>query len=157
MERLFFKNAGLYFMVDADNENLKEALTFLQHEGFGTDRTVGNGLFELEEGSIEIRVPNNSDLSTNLSLYTPSTKDDFLKFTEHSDVAFDTLKRGGWITTQGYIGKEKKSVRMFAEGGIWNHTLQIDGKSNINLKPSSINSHPIWRSGRSLFIPIKTA
>jgi len=159
MEFNFFENAGLYFLVDKDDEQLKKALDILQFEGFGTDRTVGNGLFDLEEGSIDIRVPEDAATSTNLSLYTPENVDQFRQYSDYIDSAYDTVKRGGWITTMALIGKEKKSVRMFTEGSIWAHSEAVNGKANINLRPSSLktDAHPIWRCGRSLFLPIKTS
>jgi len=159
MEFIFFQNAGLYFLADQEDEQLKKALDILQYEGFGTDRTVGNGLFTLEEGTIDVRIPGDTETSTNLSLYTPKDADDFREYSDHQDAAYDTIKRGGWITSTGLIGKEKKSVRMFTEGSIWHHREAINGKANINLRPSSLESasHPIWRSGRSLFLPIKTS
>jgi CRISPR-associated protein Csm4 len=157
MERIYFRDAGLYFMIEGDTPETQEALEFLQYEGLGTDRTVGNGFFDLEHGEINLRVPQNTTLSTNMSLYTPESAKTFSNVTDHEDVAYDTLKRGGWITTQGYIGKEKKSVRMFAEGSIWCHTAKISGRANINLQPATLpDMHPIWRSGRSIFIPIKS-
>ncbi len=159
MEFIFFQNAGLFFLTDQKDERLKKALEILQYEGFGTDRTVGNGFFTLEEGNIDIRVPEGTKTSTNLSLYTPKDSDDFRKYSDHQDAAYDTIKRGGWITSIGLMGIEKKSVRMFTEGSVWCHLEAINGKANINLRPSILESdtHPIWRSGRSLFIPIKTS
>jgi len=157
MELNFFQNAGLYFLVDKENDQLQKALEILQYEGFGTDRTVGNGLFDLKVGSIDIRVAKDARTSTNLSLYTPEDADHFRKYSDHSHAAYDTIRRGGWITTSDFIGEQKKSVRMFVEGGVWNHTKKINGKADINLKPSKLNSHPLWRSGRSLFVPIKTS
>lgn len=157
MERIFFDRAGLYFMASGENlESLEKALIFLQHEGFGTDRNVGNGFFDLKSGSIDIAVPDKSEFMTNLSLYTPESKEEFVNQISHQDTAFEAIKRGGWITTQGYQSVVKKTVMMFTEGGVWYHNKAINGIGNIDLTPSdySIN-HKIWRSGRSLFVPIK--
>lgn len=158
MERIFFDRAGLYFMVEGEEMGkLETALEFLQYEGFGTDRTVGNGFFDLERGSIQLNVPTGTETTTNLSLYIPKNKEEFLSQTTHEDAAFEGIKRGGWITTAGYQGKEKKSLMMFSEGGIWKQASQIAGRGNIDLRPSTIEiDHPLWRSGKSIFVPIKT-
>jgi CRISPR type III-A-associated RAMP protein Csm4 len=157
MERIFYNNAGLFFMIQDDEQSkVEEALEFLQYEGFGTDRTVGNGFFELQKGEIELEVPTDTELSTNLSLFTPESAQTLEELSDHDSAAYDFVRRGGWITTDGLIGKEKKSVLMFTEGSVWKTRDLTAGLSNINLKPSSVNSHPIWRSGKSLFIPIRT-
>ncbi len=158
MERIFFNKAGLYFLAVGDSlDRLELALDFLQHEGFGTDRSVGNGFFELKKGSIDIDAPKHSVLMTNLSLFTPESKKVFIQSIDHPDAAFESIKRGGWITTPGYQSLAKKSIMMFAEGGLWKIDEQISGRGNINLTPSTIPiDHPVWRSGKSIFIPIKT-
>ncbi len=158
MERIYFEKAGLFFMaLGPDFEKLEIALEFLQYEGFGTDRSTGNGYFELKQGEISIDTPENSELSTNLSLYTPESKEVLIKNINSSDSAFETIKRGGWITTPGYQSLTKKSIRMFTEGGIWKQQNEIAGKANIDLTPGTIPiDHKIWRCGRSIFIPVKT-
>ena len=157
MERIFFHNAGLYFVATGTElGKLRAALEFLQYEGFGTDRSVGNGFFHLSEGSIDIGVPANTDLSTNISLYIPETKDEFISQISHHNAAFDAVKRGGWITTMRYHGKEKKSIFMFSEGGVWKISDVVSGKGSVDLRPSTLAiDHPVWRCGRSLFIPLK--
>jgi len=157
MERIFFNDAGLFFMaVGNELEKLEKALKFLQDEGFGTDRTVGNGFFELKTGEIDIDTPEEYSLMTNLSLFIPESKEDFLSAISSKEAAFESIKRGGWITTDGYLTMEKKSVLMFAEGGIWKISKSISGKGNIDLTPKDIDiDHKIWRSGKSIFIPIK--
>lgn len=157
MERIFFDRAGLFFLAEGEDlEKLEKALEFLQSEGFGTDRNVGNGFFDLKKGEIEIRTCDDHSLCTNLSLYTPKSKHIFKEEISHPDVSFETVKRGGWITTPGYMSYEKKSVHMFCEGGIWKKKDLLSGVSNIDLSPAKIDiDHKIWRSGRSIFIPVK--
>lgn len=157
MERIFFKNAGLFFLAAGEElEKLDKALEFLQYEGFGTDRTVGNGFFDLKQGEIDINVPRETNLSMNLSLFIPESRENFLNYIDEKNTAFESIRRGGWITTEGNLTKEKKSVLMFTEGCVWKQSESILGKGNIDLTPKDVDlDHTIWRSGQSIFIPIK--
>ncbi len=155
-ERMHFADgAGLYMLVRGEMERLKIALNFLQEEGFGTDRSVGNGSFTLTEGELALDVPE-SDMSMNLGLYYASNKEDLQQqLNEYS--TFSLVKRGGWITTAEGMGYEKNNVYMIEEGSVLALTDPEVGKHDIDLTPEIMQSqHPIYRSGRSLFIPIKT-
>jgi CRISPR-associated protein Csm4 len=52
VDKIFFhKNAGLFFLVEAEEktlEMLKAAMRLLSDNGIGTDRNVGNGQFEAD-------------------------------------------------------------------------------------------------------------
>ncbi len=154
-ERIRFADgAGLYFMVSGDLARLKIALEVLQEEGFGTDRSVGNGLFTKAEGKMNIDVPD-SDMGMNLGLYYASSHE-VLKDQLNEKSRFSLVKRGGWITTPLGMGKEKNNVYMLEEGSVLACTEQIAGKHDILLTPEIMtDKHPIYRSGRTLFIPIK--
>ena len=156
MERLrFSENTGLYILVRNDDERLEQALEFLQTEGFGSDRSVGNGSFELGKGTIEINVPNGCNMAINLGMYCPNDKGT-LKDQLNEQAAFQLLKRGGWITSAGNQTYEKNSVYMFAEGSVFLQNKEIDGKGNLDLSPPVMNNkHKVFRSGKSIFIPVK--
>ncbi len=155
-ERICFaENAGLYFMVSGDVVRLKKALEVLQEEGFGTDRSVGNGLFSLSEGQISLDVPE-SDMGLNLGLYYASSHE-VLQSQLNEKSRFSLVKRGGWITTPQGMGYEKNNVYMLEEGSVIACVDSIAGKHDIDLTPDVMTeNHPIYRSGRSIFIPIKT-
>jgi CRISPR-associated protein Csm4 len=167
IERLFFKEqSGLYCLAQFDNEVIKQkviaALRFLADEGLGTDKHVGNGLFELECEDFtdfdDLKIESNHAVS--LSLFCPENKEQ-LEGMLGEQSAFDTMKRGGWITEEGYLTYRKKSVYMFTEGSIFKTDDKPKGKTvdlkpeNEYLPPEKPVTHPIYRVGRSLFLPIK--
>ncbi|MEP7266147.1 MAG: hypothetical protein ABI844_00880, partial [Saprospiraceae bacterium] len=160
MERIYFTNGGLYFLVSGDELNkLEAALNFLQYEGFGTDRNVGNGFFKWHRKEISLNVPTGSAYSACLGLYCPTDKTK-VQLEVNDKSSYELVKRGGWITTPGYQTIEKNSIYMFTEGSIFYKKDHIDGKGNIDLTPATLPiemkpSHPIYRCGRTLFIPVK--
>ena len=160
MERIYFANGGLYFLAVGDElDKLEAALNLLQYEGFGTDRNIGNGFFEWHRSEVDIDVPTDSEYATNLGLYCPMSQD---KVKSEIDVhsGYDLIKRGGWITSSSHQSIEKDSIYMFGEGSIFKKKEAIDGQKNIDLSPKNLDksmkpSHSIYRSGCSIFIPVK--
>lgn len=153
MERLRFnEGAGLYFLVKGEIDRLKTALEILQYEGIGTDRNVGNGQFHFTLGSIKINAPSDTNQSTNLGLYCPHSDE----LNAHPPISFGLLNRGGWVTSSSGTGLRKFSINMFQEGSVFNGGDTILGRHDIDLKPSPLD-HPVYRSGRSLFIPVKSS
>jgi CRISPR-associated protein Csm4 len=173
IERLYFKNdtnteSGLYFIFegeDVDFYAVKLALNILQYEGFGTDRNTGNGKFELscvDEHHILEQIKSlqtiNSPYAINLSLYNPSSKDELNEVLPENDsnVAYELVQRGGWITSPDYNTLKKKSLFFFKEGSLFK-TNATDIGHAVDIRPSMNNSpmttHPIWRVGKSMLIP----
>ncbi len=161
MERIYFDNGGLYFLAMGDGlDKLETALNLLQYEGFGTDRNIGNGFFEWDKSEIDIDIPSDCMYSTNLSLYCPVTQEKVKAEVEDDYTAYELIKRGGWITSSSHQSIEKDSIYMFVEGSIFKKNESIDGQKNINLNPKNLipsmkPEHPIYRSGCSIFIPVK--
>lgn len=164
IEKTYFaKGSGLFFLQTGETKLLEQALNLLQYEGIGTDRNVGFGSFtyeKIEEFNLEI--PESTDYSVALSLFNPSEDFSFNLSLQDKNTAWDIIKRGGWITTEGNIGSRKKSVYMFREGSIFKglNSNYTAGKVDIDLKPDESEGftppeHPIWRSGKALFLPIK--
>lgn len=161
MERLFFKEgSGLYFLFQGDEvaaEKLEKALNLLQYEGLGTDRTVGNGAFTFDRGSVELQVPEATGYSANLSLFCPENKEQLAGMLSEG-AAYDFLKRGGWITTEGAQTYRKRAVYMFREGSIFHHSQPTAGRPGIDLSPTAnfiSMEHKVWRNGSSIFLPVK--
>jgi CRISPR type III-A-associated RAMP protein Csm4 len=155
MERIYFNDGGLYFLAQGEHlDRLEKALNMLSDDGFGTDRNVGNGFFVWTKETLNIDYPEKASHCTNLGLYLPQKED--IKDIMDDDSTYDTIRRGGWITTEGYLGIEKKSVTMLAEGSVFRSKQNLSGISNIDLRPSSYTvNHPIYRCGDPIFIPIK--
>ncbi len=158
VERIYFNNAGLYFLaIGSGFEKLEEALELLQYEGFGTDRSIGNGFFTYSKREITLRMPDESNYSASLGLYVPDNKEAFLDSLDEN-TAYDLIKRGGWISTPGYQTLEKNSIYMFTEGSIFKKNKAIDGIGNIDLSPANPPTkldHKIYRSGKTIFVPVK--
>lgn len=156
MERIYFNDAGLYFLAVGDGlDKLEEALKVLEHEGFGTDRNVGNGFFEWKKRSIDIKSPENTQYSTNMGLYCPESED-IIKTQIDGNATYDLIRRGGWITTPGFQTIEKKSIYMINEGSVLKNQENVLGFPNHNLKPDTYPvNHNIYRCGKSIFIPVK--
>lgn len=156
MERIYFNNAGLYFLVIGNElHKLENALDVLKHEGFGTDRNIGNGFFEWDKRNITVAMPENSKYSVNLGLYCPENEN-IIKAQIDNISTYDLIRRGGWITTPGFQTIEKKSIYMFTEGSVLKNQDFICGYPNHDLRPDDYPvDHPIYRCGRTIFIPVK--
>jgi CRISPR-associated protein Csm4 len=165
-ERLHFaKGCGFYFLfegTDAMFNSINTAFDLLQDEGLGTDRNLGNGQFtyEVKEGKDVEAFQNlftvDSDYRTNLSLFMPNDGNELNDMLngEDKNVGYELVKRGGWLTTEPNITLHKKAVFMFAEGSVFKTNKAITGLTT-NVKPDFAVTHPVWRVGRSFFVPIK--
>lgn len=165
MERLYFKgHSGMYFIAEGDTSKIDLALNILKNEGIGTDRTVGNGYFEWSEGSIDLQLGESGYIS-NLSMFIPENKEQLKSLLDSEKIAYDFTKRGGWITDSGLNTFRKNSIYMFKEASVFateSNVSKVDIKGKIvDLKPKldyanlKVSPHPIWRSGKAIFIPVK--
>jgi CRISPR type III-A-associated RAMP protein Csm4 len=168
MERLAFTaGSGLFGLVHCEDDvawqRLLTALRYLQDEGLGSDRHTGHGLFHLETAELPgeladlLTTPAQEGYRINLSLFCPS-KEELPGMIKGDHVRYRLKKRGGWIGRAPYLSLRKNGVYMFEEGGIFRSDQVVAGKT-VNLRPdlSSLGhdvSHPIYRVGRSLFLPI---
>ncbi len=159
VERLFFsENAGMFFLMKTENEQVlhetEVALKYLEETGIGTDRSVGNGFFRSETGTLKLAVPENGNSSVTLSLFCP--RRDELPALLEGEPAYLMEKRGGFIagaSAEQFRHLRKKSVYMFTEGSVFNGNI-LNGKV-LNLRPEwdDKNLHPVYRSGKPVFVP----
>ncbi|HMQ83998.1 MAG TPA: type III-A CRISPR-associated RAMP protein Csm4 [Saprospiraceae bacterium] len=159
MERLMFQeNSGLYFLADGEDlSQIDAALDLLQYEGLGTDRSVGNGAFRYDKSTLSLRVPEGAKYSTNLSLFCPESAGQLSEMLADK-ASYDFLKRGGWITTEGFQSYRKKAIYMFTEGSVFNGSTTHAGRKAIDVTPNATFiglPHKIWRNGHSIFLPVK--
>lgn len=160
VERLFFSDgAGLFFLMETENEQIlhetEVALKYLEDTGLGTDRTVGNGFFNAEVTTLQLSVPSTSNHSMTLSLFCPAKEE--LSGLLKGDAAYLMEKRGGFIagaSEEQFRHLRKKSVFMFSEGAVF-HGNTLSGKV-LNLRPQWDDEklHPVYRSGKPVFIPV---
>ena len=162
MDRVFFKDySGLYFIAEGDLSLIKKALALLQSEGIGTDRNVGNGFFEYEEKDVELNLPDKADFALALSNYIPNNKEELADLTDNENVAYDFVRRGGWITTPPHNTIRKNAVYSFSASSVFKKEMSdvcelgkiVDLSPTLDFEPKV--NHPIWRCGKALFIPIK--
>jgi CRISPR-associated protein Csm4 len=156
-EVYFAKDAGLFFLADIKEELINKfetVLRFLGDEGIGADRTIGKGLFEVEEVKNFSFINNKTSNSFYLlSLYSPSKTEFISILPKESFYDFDIRK--GWVSNNTL---RRKSLRMFTEGSIIKMKSSLIPKGVIN-KALSKNDFPddlktdIFRSGQAISIP----
>jgi CRISPR-associated protein Csm4 len=166
MDRVYFKGySGLYFIAVGADHLLNEAINVLQYEGVGTDRNVGNGFFTFSKNEIEIDCPGEKETAYGvaLSMFIPESKEQLEGYLAGDKVGYDFARRGGWITTPPFNTFRKNAIYAFMHGSVLSlnpdNNIEIKGKIE-NLKPELTFAeqqleHSIWRSGKSIFIPIK--
>jgi CRISPR-associated protein Csm4 len=158
---LFRYDAGLYFIAEGDTTLLEKALHLLSMEGIGTDRNVGYGFFEYTADTLSIDLPKEANHQLSLSLFIPESKEQLEVLLNSERVAYDFVRRGGWITTYPYMTLRKNAIYGFVPGSVFHKdeegSATVIGKI-VDLKPKTTDmeiSHHIWRNGKAIMIPIK--
>lgn len=158
-ERLMFtENSGLYFLISFTDETLKpqvmHTLHLLSDMGIGTDRTVGNGQFEI--ASIEnFEMPNgNKGLQMALGLYLP--KEEEINSINLEESFWSLIKRGGYMAAseiEDFRSLRKNNIYFFGEGSTFKADHPLTGHV-VDLRPqwNDASMHPVWRDGMPLFI-----
>lgn len=162
VDRIVFRDwSGLYFIAMGDTTLLDKGLSLLAQEGIGTDRHVGYGFFDYSTDSIDIQFPTNAEHQLSLSLFIPETEEQMQQLLASDRVAYDFVRRGGWITTYPHNTLRKNAIYGFTPGSVFRKTGQelvaCLGKI-ADLTPSvgdMTPSHPIWRNGTAIMLPIK--
>ena len=158
---LFRYDAGLYFIAEGDTTLLEKALHLLSMEGIGTDRNVGYGFFEYTADTLSIDLPKEANHQLSLSLLIPESKEQLEVLLNSERVAYDFVRRGGWITTYPYITLRKNAIYGFVPGSVFRkhdeNPVTVIGKI-VDLKPKTTDveiSHHVWRNGKAIMLPIK--
>lgn len=162
VDKIVFKHhAGLFFLAEGDTTLLDKALNILSVEGIGTDRNVGFGYFEYSKDTISIELPNDADYQLALSLLIPESKEQLTQLMSSEYVAYDFARRGGWITTYPYTTIRKCAVYGFLPGSVFSkdkalECTPIGGIVDLRPRIGELSpTHSIWRSGRSIMLPLK--
>ena len=155
MERIYFKgDSGLFFLAEGDTSLIDKALPLLSEEGIGTDRHVGQGVFDYEKEPLPIDLPDHTGHGVSLSTFIPDSKDRLKSLLEQEPLAYDFSRIGGWITTPPYLALRKNAIYGFSPGSVFKNLLPGEGRI-VDLAPKGMVSHPIWRCGKTLVLPIK--
>lgn len=153
MDEVYFKgHSGLFFLAEGDTSLIDEVLPLLAQEGVGTDRNVGHGYFEYKKEHLEIQVPDSTDMGLILSTFIPEDKLQLEQAIDNQQVAYELVRRGGWITSAPYNTLRKNAIYAFAAGSVLSGDYV--GKM-VDLAPKGLINHPIWRCGKTIVLPIK--
>lgn len=162
VDKIIFKyDSGLYFLAEGDTTLLEKALRVLAIEGIGTDRNVGFGFFDFSVDSLTLELPNDANHQVTLSLFIPESKEQLQELLDSDKVAYDFVRRGGWITTYPYTTLRKNVIYGFVPGSVFAIPQQQTGTmigKMVNLKPEIGDltpNHAIWRNGKSIMLPLK--
>ena len=156
---IFRHHAGFYFIAEGDTALLEKALQVLSMEGIGTDRNVGYGFFEYSADTLSIDLPDSANHQLSLSLFIPESSEQLKALMNSEQVAYDFVRRGGWITTYPYTTLRKNAIYGFLPGSVFckdaNTAATVIGKI-ADLKPEADLgiSHHIWRNGKAIMLPI---
>lgn len=159
----FKKNAGLYGLVAFDDlsvvERFKELLTVLGETGLGGERTYGCGTFKLTcpekvSGVFKEILESKTSRYTLLSLYHPA--EDEKENLSDRFIAYDAVRKRGWITTGRYaLPLKRKSVGFIKEGSVSMNAIKgalIDVTPDN--PPSEVLNHKVYRYGYAFAAPL---
>lgn len=158
--RFFTPEGGLFCLVKSDDETFKEIaelFMMLGEIGIGSDKNIGGGKFEIETGKLMIPEIKDANSTLLLSLYLPSKTE--LPMLNLSCAHYSLIPRGGFMAGSSKYELRhlrKKTVYMFDFGSLFPCMFPLNGEI-VDLAPqwSSSSIHPVYRSGKTLCIPVK--
>ncbi|MGQ3684150.1 MAG: type III-A CRISPR-associated RAMP protein Csm4 [Candidatus Loosdrechtia sp.] len=159
----FRENAGLYGLVAFNDlslvEKVKELLTILGETGLGGERTYGCGTFKLicpekVSGVFKEILESKTSRYTLLSLYHPA--EDEKGNLSNRFIAYDVIRKCGWITTGRYaLPLKRKSVGFIREGSVSKAIIKgtLVDVTPDNPPPETL-THKIYRYGYAFTVPL---
>ena len=151
----FHERGGLFFLFHGDEtwrQRVQEALTTLQDQGFGSERTYGFGLFELEQTE-PVRVDSPKDANGVFLLSLCAPKPEELNTVLSANALYTLHRRAGFVDSPYSRSLRRAQVYMLAEGAV----LPIEPCGHIvDVRPRDGKfPHEVWRFGRALCWPAK--
>lgn len=155
------EDAGLFFLIEFAGDAqaqaaMKEKFICLLHYlgdcGFGQRRTAGLGYFAFEMKRLELELPEPGSHSLSLSLFCPAPGE--LTEAALATGAWDLIRRDGYLASASepeLRHHRRKAIHFLREGSVL-ALPQLRGWCP-DLRPDSV-SHPVWREGRPLSVPI---
>jgi CRISPR type III-A-associated RAMP protein Csm4 len=156
--RYFNTGCGLYFFYAIEKEledRFKSLINWLGTTGFGTDKSVGNGLFKAEFTEIEIAENKNASRLMTLSLLCPKKEELSKEMLNKSNYAL--VLRGGFIagtTVNEFRHLRKKSIYMFTEGSLFSADHLTGKIENVRPEWNDMLLHPVYKDGRVCTLPV---
>ena len=150
--------SGMYFLYNTKYENLlQKSLSFLQDEGFGADRRVGNGHFKFELRNLELNLPSQATNRMILSKFIP--KEENIKQGLLNQASYKLHKTSGFISgssKENMAHWKKKSIFMIKEASLFPSKFILIGKNVVLSTPKfeEIAGHRVYREGRPFDIPV---
>lgn len=164
-------DAGLALLVrfvepDA-REGFERLLTLLAESGLGGRRSSGYGAFAWKPGADLVLAPGaTGSRAVLLSRYIPRD-DRELEALRSERAAYQLVRVGGWVYSQGQPSQRRQRVMMVVEGSVLDEGLgPVRGKV-VDVRPhysaerphpqvgaGDGTSHPVYRSGLALTVPI---
>jgi len=159
----FQDRAGLYGFVAFNDfstvEPFRKLLITLGETGLGGERTYGCGLFELVSlekvsGVFEEILLLDVKTYTLLSLYHPSEQE--MTGIGNALIAYDVVRKKGWITTGRYaLPLKRKSIGFFTEGSVLSRR---PGGCLVDVTPEGVPldtlHHSVYRYGYAFTSPV---
>lgn len=162
----FKEDVGLYGLVAFNDlsvvDKFKELVTTLGETGLGGEKTYGCGMFEVDKfeeisGILKEILASKTSRYTLLSLYHPA-QDEKTDISSNL-IAYDVIRKKGWITTGRYaLPLKRKSVGFITEGSV----LQIQPKGClVDVTPDNTKdntkmlNHKVYRYGYAFTAPMR--
>lgn len=155
----FATGAGLYFLASGNTRLLDKGMNVLSQEGMGTDRNVGYGFFDFSTDELTIDTPSDANHVVSMSLLIPANRKQLDELFASDEIAYELIRRGGWITSMPYQQLRKNAIYGFMPGSVFNKPQNESCGTIVDLAPAIVknskDSHPVWRDGRAIILPIK--
>ncbi|WP_372775254.1 type III-A CRISPR-associated RAMP protein Csm4 [Mangrovibacterium sp.] len=158
--RFFAANCGLYFFLDTESPEVEAKVLYLLQvlgmQGFGTDKSIGNGQFEATLSSVNLNIEKQSHAHMLISLACPEQNEISADLLEKS--SYQLAKRGGFVAGTGdnrFRHLRKRSIYMFTEGSVFIGKTPSGKIENLRPEWNDVDLHPVYRDGRSFSLPLK--
>ena len=156
------QDRGFYVLIENKGfDKLPNLFKLLGDNGIGLQRGLGNGSFEaiFQDTPFTLELPEKVSAWVNISLYRPSSETE-AKSIQLENSHYQLIKRGGWLSSPEnteHMSLRKKSVLMFAEGSVLAFNDGVGGvRGKVEeTQPRGDVSHPVYRDGRGIFLPMK--
>ena len=156
-----FRQGGLYFILEINDESLIEPLQtclgLLAETGLGGERTAGYGQFKWEKEDITnddrwkkvwAYKQSNKGPSIYYSLSLTCPRQEETKFA----LAYEIIPRKGWVYSDFGPALKRRTSRMFKEGSLFSQPVK--GKV-IDVRPRYYQKiHAVYRYGLALTLPL---
>jgi CRISPR type III-A-associated RAMP protein Csm4 len=155
----FAPGAGFYFLATGDTQLLDKGMHILSQEGIGTDRNAGYGFFEFTTDELTIDSPVDANHVVSMSLMIPADKQQLEELFASDEIAYELIRRGGWITSMPHNQLRKNAIYGFLPGSVFSKPQGEVCGTIVDLAPAIVkhsgDAHSVWRDGRSIMLPIK--